>query len=93
MRSVRLVLVLVLATGCVGQFDREEAARNHREWLLEPEHVTDPVAFHSSDQLEFLDPPGPEPLLGQRHDPDTIPREKPRREPVPLPPARDLEQK
>jgi hypothetical protein len=90
MRSVRFVLALVVATGC--QFDQEEAARNHREWLLEREHITDPVAFHASDQPEFLDPPGPEPLIGPRRDPDTIPREKPRREAAPVPPAQDLEQ-
>jgi hypothetical protein len=90
MRRVRFLLVLSFATAC--QFDSEEAARNHREWLYEPDHINDPVVFHASEQPEFLDPPGPEPIFGPRRDPDTIPRERPSHEAVPLPAGLDLEQ-
>jgi hypothetical protein len=75
--AVALMAMLGLATGCysVCQFDREEEARNRREFLMDPEHIHDPVAFHASDQPEGLDPPGPRPLVGPRRDPDTVPRE------------------
>lgn len=82
---VALASMLVLATGCFSfcQFDREEEARNRREWAMEPEHVLDPVAYHASDvPVEGLDPPGPKPLFGPRRDPDTIPRERPAKLPA-----------
>lgn len=77
--AVIFALVLGTTTGCFSfsQFDDEEAARNRRAWVMEPEHVLDPVAYHASDvPVEGLDPPGPTPLAGPRRDPDTIPREK-----------------
>ncbi len=89
-RLAGVLFLLTLSAGCFSfsQFDDEEAARNRREWILEPEHITDPVAFHASDQPEGLDPPGPRPLFGPRRDPDTIPREgKPK--PVLLDGSRD----
>jgi hypothetical protein len=82
MLRVLLASLLFAATGCFSwsQFDEEEAARNRREWVLEPEHIYDPVAFHASDQPEGLDPPGPKPLFGPRRDPDTVPRERPKKD-------------
>src|SRR3954470_18255895 len=77
---VSLVVTLSGATGCFSfsQFDREEEARNRREWVMEPEHHHDPVAYHASDQpIEGLAPPGPRPLFGPRRDPDTVPRAQP----------------
>jgi hypothetical protein len=89
-RGVLLTLTFFFATGCFSfsQFDHEEEYRNRREWILEREHIQDPVAFHASDQPEGLDPPGPEPMFGPRRDPDTIPRES-KEGPIPLDLSRD----
>ena len=83
MLRIALALVSVLATGCFSfsQFDQEEEARNRREWVLERDHILDPVAYHAQElPVEGLDPEGPRPLFGPRRDPDTQPRARPPRE-------------
>jgi hypothetical protein len=67
------VLLALAASGC--QFDHEEAARNRRAWVMERDHILDPVAHHAQDvPVEGLDPTGPRPLFGPRRDPDIQPR-------------------